>query len=409
MKKATIVSIGNELLSGRTVDTNAAYLAAQLLSIGIPVTGVYTVGDDIDLIVHKIRLAGDDGDIIISTGGLGPTDDDVTRQAVAKFLGVELVLRNELMNQISGYFTAHNLQMPAKNIIQAYIPAGAEAIENQCGTAPGIMARSNGTLYIAMPGVPTEMKEMFIHITPQLREFAGGQAVISKTLKCFGAGESVIAGMLGDMMQRGRNPLINCTVENGVVTLYVIASHKDSETAEQMAQTDVQFLKNKLGDIIYGHDRQTLAEVIGEKLTHLGKTVATAESCTGGLIAKLITDISGSSKYFLQGWVTYSNKAKSAQLGVPAELIEKYGAVSEQVASAMAKGARDMAGADYAIGITGIAGPTGGTEEKPTGLVYISIACDKFIKTERFVFRSDRAAVRIRAAQTALNMLRKAL
>ena len=409
MKKASIVSVGNELLAGRTVDTNAAYLAGQLLSIGIPVVSVYTVGDEIDAIIQKLKLAGDDGDIVLATGGLGPTDDDLTRQAFAKYLGVELELRDELLNKIRVFFTSRNLQMPASNKIQAHIPAGAKALDNKIGTAPKIMATSKGRLFIAMPGVPTEMKEMFWQVLPQLRQFAAGQSVTTRILKCFGAGESTIAGLLGVLMRRGRNPLVNCTVQNGVVTLYVIAADTDSDKAMQLAEKDERTLRNKLGDLVFGTAEQSLEGIVGEKLARQGKTIATAESCTGGLLAKMLTDVPGSSRYFLQGWVTYSNSSKISELGVPAELLEKYGAVSEQVAAAMAKGARDRAKADYAVGITGIAGPTGQTAAQPTGLVYIGIASEMLSRTERFIFGGDRQAVRIRTAQTALNLLRLTL
>jgi nicotinamide-nucleotide amidase len=406
MKKASIVSVGNELLAGWTVDTNAAYLAGQLLSIDIQVAGIYTVGDEIETIVNKLNLACADAELVLVTGGLGPTDDDLTRQAFAKFLGVELVLDNEILNQIRGFFTHRNWQMPERNNIQAYIPASAKAIENKIGTAPGIIASSKGRMLIAMPGVPTEMKEMFQSIVPELRRFTGEQTVVTRKLRCFGAGESAIADMLGDMMQRGRNPLVNCTVEMGVVTLYVIASHKDAQKAGQMADKAEKILRDKLGDIVFGTGEQKLAEVVGEELARQGKTVATAESCTGGLLAKLLTDIPGASRYFTQGWITYSNDAKTSELGVPSDMLEKYGAVSEQVAEAMAKGARQRAKTDFAIGITGIAGPTGQTQDKPAGLVYISIASEKTSRTERYIFRTDRESVRNRSAHIALNLLR---
>jgi nicotinamide-nucleotide amidase len=406
MNKACIVSIGNELLAGWTVDTNAAFLAGRLLSIGIPVAGIYSVGDEIDAIVNKLNLACTEARLILVTGGLGPTDDDLTRQAFAKFLGVELELDDDLLNQIRGFFTYQNWQMPERNNIQAYIPAGAKPIENKIGTAPGIMANSGNKLLIAMPGVPSEMKEMFQSVVPEIKRFTGQQEVVTRKLQCFGAGESAIADMIGDMMQRGRNPLINCTVAMGVVTLYVIASGNDLQTVTQMADTDEKILRDKLGCLIFGTGEQTLAEVVGEQLARQGKTIATAESCTGGLLAKLLTDIPGSSRYFTQGWITYSNNAKTSELGVPVELLEKYGAVSEQVAEAMAKGARQRAKTDFAISITGIAGPTGQTQDKPAGLVYISIASEKNSQIERYIFRTDRESVRLRSAHTALNMLR---
>ena len=406
MIKASIVTIGNEILSGQTVDTNAAHLSSELLTMGVPVVSSYVVCDEIDAIVHGLDMASADADVVLTTGGLGPTDDDLTRQALAKFLGVELELRNELLERIQKFFASRGRQMAQTNKIQAYIPAGAKALAN-IGTAPGIMAESEGKLFFALPGVPVEMERMFEEsVMPELERFAGGQAIVVKKLKCFGAGESTIAEMLGTMMKRGRNPLINCTASSGIITLHIIATAGDKEKAEQMAEKDEKLLQNMLGELIYGVGEKSLAEVVGEKLTWQGKTIAVAESCTGGLLAKLLTDIPGSSKYFTFGWITYSNQAKISELGVPADLIQEYGAVSEQVARAMAVGARKKAGTDYAISITGIAGPTGGTEQKPVGLVYIGVDSENGCDTKRCFFYHGRQFIRLRAAQTVLNILR---
>lgn len=407
MKKASIVSIGNELLSGQTVDTNTTYLCGELLSVDIPVVSSYTIGDNMGAIVRALNLAVTDADIVLATGGLGPTDDDLTRQGFAEFLGTELQLQSELLGKIQNFFSRRNLPMSDKNKIQAYIPAGAKALENTLGTAPGIMAEAKGKLLVALPGVPLEMKQMFAEsVFPELQRFAGTQAVVVRKLRCFGTGESNIAELLGQLMQRGRNPLINCTAEHGVITLTITATAKDKNKAYQMAERDEKLLRNKLGELAYGTEEQTLAEVVGEKLARQKMTIAVAESCTGGTLAKLLTDIPGASRYFTHGWVTYSNTAKTGELGVPADLIEKYGAVSEQVAEAMAHGARKKAQTDFAIGITGIAGPSGGTEQKPAGLVYISIDTDNGCDTKCYLFSHGRRFIRLRAAQTALNMLR---
>jgi len=407
MKKASIVSIGNELLSGQTVDTNAAYLSEKLLSIGIPVVSSYTTGDDIDSIVRSLNLASSDADLVLATGGLGPTDDDVTAQALAKMLGTELQLQNEVLQKIQDFFTNRNLQMPERNKVQAYIPAGAKALANNIGTAPGIVAEVKGKLLIALPGVPSEMRQMFEEsVLPELHGLAGRQAVVIRKLRCFGTGESNIAELVGNLCQRGRNPLINSTAKHGVITLHIIATAKDKIQAQQMVEKDEKLLRNKLGELIYGTGDETLSEVVGEKLAQQEKTIAVAESCTGGCLAKLLTDIPGASRYFTHGWVTYSNSAKTSEFGVPPDLIEEYGAVSEQVAKAMAQGAKKRAAAAFAIGITGIAGPSGGSEQKPVGLVYISIDSDNRCETKRFIFSGGRDTIRLRAAQTALNMLR---
>jgi nicotinamide-nucleotide amidase len=253
MKRASIISIGNELLSGQTVSTNAAYLGEKLLSIGIPVVSTYIIGDDIDSIVRSFNFASDDADFVIATGGLGPTDDDLTRQALAKLLGSELQLQNELLQEIRNFFTTRNLQMSSKNKIQAYIPAGTKALANNLGTAPGITAEVKGKLLFALPGVPSEMKQMFEEsVLPELQRFDDRQAVVIRKLRCFGMGESNIAELLGDIMQRGRNPLINSTAEQGVITLEIIATAKDEIQAQQMAEKDERILRDKLGDLVYG-------------------------------------------------------------------------------------------------------------------------------------------------------------
>jgi nicotinamide-nucleotide amidase len=406
MIRASIVSIGNELLSGQTVNSNAAHLSAELLTIGLPVISTYAIGDEIDSIVRALNLAFSEADVVVVTGGLGPTDDDLTRQAMASFLGVELELHNDLLEKVQRFFAGRDLPMPDRNKIQAYIPAGAKALPN-IGTAPGIRAESKGKLLFALPGVPMEMERMFAEsVLPELRGLAGGQAIAVRKLKCFGAGESTIAELLGDMMQRGRNPLVNCTVSSGVVTLHIIAAAQNTQEAGQMAARDERTLRSVLGKLVYGTENQTLAEVVGEELARQGKTVAVAESCTGGLAAKLLTDVPGASRYFTHGWITYSNEAKISELDVPANLIEQHGAVSEQVAKRMAQGARRRAGTDFAIGITGIAGPTGGTEQKPVGLVYISIDSTADCQTKRYLFSQDRQSMRLRTALTSLNMLR---
>jgi nicotinamide-nucleotide amidase len=407
MAKASIVSIGNELLNGHTTDTNATYICRQLLSIGVPVVSVYAIGDDISKIVETMKRAVADGDIVIATGGLGPTDDDLTRQAFAELLQTELVLDERLLEVIGDYFKKRGLVMPERNRIQACIPKGSEAIENPIGTAPGILAKMEGKMLFALPGVPAEMRAMIDNsVLPYLQKQGGGEWTVIKKVRCFGTGESMIAEKLGDLMKRGRNPLINCTVDTGIISLHVIATAKDKQQAEKIAERNIEKLRTILGDLVYGENEQTMAEVVGRELAKQKKTLATAESCTGGLVAKMITDIAGASDYFIEGWITYSNKAKVEQLGVSQELIDKYGAVSEQVAKAMAMGAKCKAGSDFAISITGIAGPDGSTEQKPIGLVFIALSSDNTCQVAQLMLSGSREMIRTRAALSALNMLR---
>jgi len=410
MKKAIIVCIGDELIIGTSIDTNTPYLRGKLLSIGIPVVSSYTVRDDRGQIARALESACAEADIIVTTGGLGPTDDDLTREALSKFLGRELRLDKQLLQRIGQYFKLQDRRMADRNRSQACVPAGSKPITNNLGTAPGFIARKEGKIIVVLPGVPSEMKRMFEEsVLGELSGFAGEPRIESRKLKCFGMGESDISELLGPVMARERNPQIGCTAEQGVITLTITAWADNKQKAWELAERDEKLLRDKLGDIIFATDEQSLAEVVGTELARQNKRVALGESCTGGLLAKLLTDLPGSSRYFTYGWITYSDKAKSTELLVPLELLERYGAVSEPVAEAMAKGAQAQAGADFAIGITGIAGPGGGTEQKPVGLVYISVASKDECETRRFAFCGERASVRYRTANSALNMLRMKL
>ncbi|MBE0536348.1 MAG: competence/damage-inducible protein A [Phycisphaerae bacterium] len=407
MKSAALISIGNELLSGETVDTNVSYLCRHLLLCGIPTVNIFTVPDEISSIVDAFEQATRRADVVLVTGGLGPTGDDVTREALAAFLKVELRFCEDLQEQIAGFFARRGFEMAPSNRIQAFLPAGARALQNSQGTAPGIAVDWQGRFIACMPGVPAEMKQMFSdHLNDYLKQLAGGQSVAARKLMCYGAGESTIASMLGERMERGRNPLVNSTAQAGLVTIHIVAAAAEQASAEQMVEHERAELCQILGNIIYGYDGQTMAEVVGAALADRGKTLAIAESCTGGLLGQLITDVPGSSRYFKCGWITYSNEAKSRDLDVDSGLLEQCGAVSEEVAQAMALGARKKAGADYGIAITGIAGPDGGTEAKPVGLVYIALNTINGSRCERFVFPFTRPIMRLRTALAALNMLR---
>ena len=408
MKRACIVSVGNELLNGQTVDTNANWLERELLALGIPTAGGWVVGDEIERIVSSLKQAAEIGDIIFITGGLGPTGDDITRQALADFLGVQLEFRQELLDKIEAFFKARKLPMPEINRTQAYLPQGANAIENPVGTAPGIHAAAKGKDYFCLPGVPVEMKRMFDDtIRGRLESQRSGPIVLTGRISCYGAGESVIAQMLGDRMKRGRNPLINCTVSGGDITLHIVAQADNFEQAQQMIAEQKRELGEILGLLVYSTEDKSLAEVVGQLLRQKKITLATAESCTGGLLGKYITDIPGSSDYYLGGWVTYSNEAKIRELGVAEKLLQEYGAVSEPVARAMADGAVRKSGAGAALAITGVAGPGGGSEQKPVGLVYIAVKNGKNMEVRELRFTPfSREMIRQRAALSALNLLR---
>lgn len=408
MKKACIVSIGNELLNGRTLDTNAHWLSTQLLELGIPTEEIWVVGDDISRIVCCFKQASEVANIIIVTGGLGPTDDDLTRQAVADFLGVELEFKQDLFDAMKAFFDARKVPMAPINAVQAYIPKGVAVIPNPVGTAPGMHASFDGKELFSVPGVPVEMKAMYQdYICPVIGAQKSGPIVLTECMHCYGAGESIIAQQLGNRMKRGRNPLLNCTVSGGDITLHVVATADDFNQAKNMIEQQKTEIASILGPLVYSTTDESLPEVVGKRLKQRNMTLATAESCTGGLIGKLLTDTGGSSEYYLGGWITYSNDAKMRDLGVSKELLETYGAVSEPVAKAMALGAKAKAGSNAAIGVTGIAGPGGGTDQKPVGLVYIAVAVENQAEVREFRFAPlSRDMIRQRAALMALNMLR---
>jgi nicotinamide-nucleotide amidase len=406
--KAGIVSIGNELLNGQTTDTNASWLAGRLFEMGIPTVGGWLVPDEIPPIIEALKTAGDQANIVLATGGLGPTDDDVTRRAVADYLGVELELHPDILDEMKAFFEKRGAVMAEKNRSQAYIPAGCEILPNLYGTAPGFWCQKKSTVMAVMPGVPAEMKRMFEEqVRPRIRTIQSGPVIASGKVRCFGSGESTIAQKLGNLMDRRRNPLINCTCGEGEIVLHIVAQAQDRKTALEMVERDKKLLSALLGEGVYGYDDEPLAAVVGNLLRQKGQTIALAESCTGGLVSKMLTDVPGSGDYVVGGWVTYSNEAKIRFLDIPEPLICDFGAVSEPVARAMAAGAAKKSGADVAVGITGIAGPGGGSDEKPVGLVYIGVCRGgkSFVEECRFP-AVNRDFIRRRAALTALNIVR---
>ncbi|HEX5242412.1 MAG TPA: competence/damage-inducible protein A [Tepidisphaeraceae bacterium] len=384
-----ILSIGDELVLGQTIDTNSAWLSQQLAAIGCIILRHLTIGDDQLQIESAIRESAQLSDIVLISGGIGPTEDDLTRQALASVMNEPLEPNAVWLTELEKFFAQRGRPMPPINRIQAMIPRGAAMIFNHAGTAAGMNAtlkRSDGKLcdVYVMPGVPKEMKKMFqMSVRPELQARSGGAVILSRTLHTFGLGESAIAERLGPLMHRDRNPSVGTTVAAGVVSLRINARFDSMQRAsDELARIENE-CRSALGDLIYGQDEQTLQDVVATRLFEINAklpagtdpyTVTTAESCTGGLLAKMLTDLSGSSAYFHRGFVTYSNEAKAALLGVDSQLIGHHGAVSEEVAKAMALGALSRAQAKAALAISGIAGPTGGTPTKPVGTVCIAIA-----------------------------------
>lgn len=406
MQRAWIISIGTELTLGQSVDTNAVWLAQQLAGVGIRASRHVTVSDDLAPIVAIFREAAAAADVVIVTGGLGPTDDDLTREGLARASGTELVRDEASLAQIRAFFRGRGRTMPERNHVQAMVPHRGRALANACGTAPGVRVRIGAAEFFALPGVPFEMKAMFdAHVRPELH--GGAEVLRSRRIRSYGLPESEVGQLLQDLMARGSNPEVGTTADLGEIGVRINATGPVTGVDAMLDQTEAE-IRRRLGRAVFGRDQETLPVAIGSLLTMRNETVCTAESCTGGLIATMLTDIAGSSRYFLGGVVSYDNAAKRDLLGVTSDALDRHGAVSEPVATAMAAGARRQFGATWAISVTGIAGPAGGSEDKPVGLVCIGLAgpADVKVRTLRLGSDSPRSVIRNRAALTALNLMR---
>lgn len=414
--RGAIISIGTELTTGACVDTNAAWLAVELTRRGVAVVRHVTVGDDASAIADAMRGAVADADVVICTGGIGPTPDDRTRCGAAQALNVPLEEHPAALAQVRAFFERWQRPMSARNRTQALIPAGCSVLPNARGTAPGFWHDGDAARLFVLPGVPVEMKAMFAQAVAPLVDPGGGVgaggvgscARVARLLT-FGASEARVGDMLADMMAAERNPSLGTTASGAVITVRIVAYGRDAATADRLVDGDVAEVRRRLGHAVFGADEDTLQDAVARLLIAQGRTIATAESCTGGLLAKRLTDVPGASGYFLRGVVAYANDAKTALLGVPGDVIASEGAVSEAVARAMADGCRRLAGSDLAVSITGIAGPDGGSPpDRPVGLVYIGVADRDGVAVRRFVFGSHltRAEVRDRSCKTALNLVR---
>ena len=406
--RAEVISVGTELLLGQIVDTNAAYLSRLLAELGIDLHNRSTVGDNFGRIVDAVRLALSRADLVITTGGLGPTEDDLTKEAAAEALGVEVVTDEDSARRIREFFAARGVQMPERSLKQALRPKDGRVLPNEVGTAPGAIFEKDGKTVITLPGPPAECIAMVDHaVAPYLREKTGGRGIIkSKVLRIAGLGESAVEERVRDLFG-GRNPTVAPLAKAGEVHLRITAKAADPAEADRLTADVEAKLRERLGDLIYGVDDETLEHVVVHRLIELGLKLALAESCTGGLLSDRVTNVPGSSNTFLGGIVAYSNEAKTKFLGVPAGLIESRGAVSHEVAKAMASGARAATGADIGIGITGIAGPGGGTPAKPVGLVYIGLSTDGGESSHEYRFAGSRRDIKERGAQAALVLLRR--
>jgi len=408
MLNAEIIAIGSEMLTPFRVDTNSLWLTERLNSMGIDVKLKTIVGDDEARLEETIRDAMKRSEIVISTGGLGPTEDDITRKIFARVLKRRLILDDDILEKLKARFAKRGLVMSENNSRQALVLERAEVLQNPNGTAPGILIEEGKCIIAIMPGPPREMKPMFdASVAPVLKQRVGDVLILRRKLNIFGLGESAVDELAAPVYTKYRNPSTTILFKDGQIELHLTAQVKTETEGTRLLDELSGQLEEVLGDYVYSRRDETLEQVAGELLRWRGYSLATAESCTGGLLAGRVTEVEGSSEYFLEGVVTYSNDAKMRMLGVPAAMLEEHGAVSEPVACAMAAGVRTLAGSTFGIGVTGIAGPGGGSEEKPVGLVYIALADEDNVTARKFIFPGDRQFIRTLSVNAALDLLRR--
>jgi len=407
-----LVSVGTELLLGEIVDTNAAYLAEKLSELGINVYHKTTVGDNAERLAAALRVSLGRADVVLATGGLGPTEDDITAAAVAQVAGVDLVEDEASAESIRSFARQRGLKLLDGLLKQARVPRASLVVRNPVGTAPGFILSRDRKTVIALPGVPTEMKAMaeqtvFPYLAARVRP-EGTAVICSRVLRLAGIGESQAEAEITDLV-KGQNPTVAPLAKTFEVHLRLTARAPDRSAAEGLIAPIEAEIRKRLGQHIYGADGETLEMIVGHLLRRAGKTLAVAESCTGGLIGHRITNVPGSSDYLLASLVTYSNDAKVKLLGVSPETLAEHGAVSAETAREMAQGVREACGAGIGLSVTGIAGPTGGTPTKPVGLTYVGLADAAGVMAEEYRLRGDRPTVKERAAQMALYLLYRRL
>jgi len=412
--KACILAIGSEMLTPFRVDTNSLFITERLNAIGYDVRLKAVVADEVEELAQVVRAATEWADLLVITGGLGPTEDDITRDAVARILGAPLDLDESIVERIRDRFARRGLTMPEINRRQAMVPRGAVVLDNPNGTAPGLWISSGRTTVVLLPGPPREMKPMFEGVVrDRLAPASGSAGLFRRVLKITGRAESDVDAQAQPVYAKWTSqPVpISTTILAvlGQIELHLTAQAQSQQAADAALESAVHELEAVLGPSIYSTDGRSLEAVVGDLLRARKLTIAVAESCTGGLLASRLTDVPGSSDYVERGVVCYSNRSKTELAGVPPAMIAEYGAVSEPVAQAMAEGIRARAATNIGIGITGIAGPGGGTPEKPVGTVVVAVIVDADARVRTFQFIGGRDMVKFQAAQAALNMTRLAV
>jgi nicotinamide-nucleotide amidase len=410
MLTAEIIAIGSELLAPDRADTNSLWLTEKLNSIGIEVKLKTIVGDDDARLGEAIKDAVRRSRVVITTGGLGPTEDDITRKVAARALGRRLLLDEKVLDWIRARFESFGRKMPERNSRQAMVIDGSEVLDNPNGTAPGLFIEHDNTSIALLPGPPREMHPMFENfVLPRLAEKSGSLRVVRRVLRVAGMGESALDELIAPVYLRYENPQTSILFNRTEVEIQLTANGRTDQEAEALLDRVSEQLEGVLGKAIFSFAGETMEEVVGLKLAVGRYSLAVAESCTGGLIAQRLTALPGASKYFIEGVISYSNESKTRTLGVEPMLLLEHGAVSAPVAEAMAEGVRSRAGTDFGLSVTGIAGPDGGSEEKPVGLVYIALADDAHTEHRKLKLPGDRNLIRWRASQAALDFLRHRL
>jgi nicotinamide-nucleotide amidase len=410
MLTAEIIAIGSELLTPDRTDTNSLWLTEKLNNLGIEVKLKTIVGDDDARLEETIRDALKRSRVVITTGGLGPTEDDITRKIAARALSRRLLFNEKVLDTIRKKFQSFGRSMPEINSRQAMIIDGAEILDNPNGSAPGMYIEHEGRSVVLLPGPPREMRPMYENLVhPKLATKAGDLRVVRRVLRVASMGESAVDERIAPVYTQYKNPQTTILFNKSEIEIHLTAQAKTEADAELLLDGLAGQIEERLGHSIFAFRGEKMEEVVGLRLAVGGFTLAVAESCTGGLISQRLTEVPGSSVYFMEGVVTYSNDAKTRSLGVDAELIARHGAVSAEVAEAMAEGVRRRADTDFGLAVTGIAGPGGGSEEKPVGLVFIALADDAHTEHRKLNLPGDRQLIRWRASQAALDLLRRRL